>query len=550
MSSVGPESTITFDIPSFLPDFSVFLRDTDFDIEGAGHYADIYSAALGKKRLALKVLRRFSFSSPLELKKNFNYELVSWLKVGLHPNILGLTGIYHTFLAGPERQPGFLSEWQENKEITNYLKTNPEADIIGVIQGILSGLGHMHKKGVIHGDLRGGNILASKEGVPKIADFGLSKLFGRDSSNSGCAGTIRWMARELLEADPKASGYEASSRRSTASDVWSAGMTILELFSGAHPFFNFKIEAYVVQVIVQGRLPDFPGALHDHWKKYEASLISLCKSCWIREPHHRPDVDDLLARIRKTELEGDTNGDNKPEDQSLTPRLHPRDSPLDHLSRDISSFRLASPTEDLSITVEFPQEPVNQDFPERRFPIAGELSRQSSPTNQGEAGNSTDVVNEPLKGNKISYMTALRNHFVLSRQLRKCLVQSSSCGPAHAPTWSVSILVDGIVLGEAPGSSKKLAQEEAAKQAYAVVERENISPSVPYLPVFMNRLNAHGLRDQFRWHTEVCNDWRNTCLTSWSSTLYRGNTIVGMGQGISHTSAEEEAARAASMISF
>lgn len=75
-----------------------------------------------------------------------------------------------------------------------------------------------------------GNILVSSNGTPRLADFGLSKLIGEESSSSSGSGTLRWMAKEMLEANPQASGKELSSRRSKASDIWSMGMTILVFF--------------------------------------------------------------------------------------------------------------------------------------------------------------------------------------------------------------------------------------------------------------------------------------------------------------------------------
>lgn len=77
-----------------------------------------------------------------------------------------------------------------------------------------------------------GNILVNKDGTPRIADFGLSKIDGRDSSKSLPKGTLRWMAKELLSCYGSANVTESSGpilveKRSKASDVWSLGMTFL-----------------------------------------------------------------------------------------------------------------------------------------------------------------------------------------------------------------------------------------------------------------------------------------------------------------------------------
>lgn len=113
---------------------------------------------------------------------------------------------------------------------------------------VLEGVRHIHSRDVIHGDLRGvcsfesqcysvssytspkGNILVASDGTPRIADFGLSKLEGRESSKSLAKGTLRWMAKELvacIESVAQPAAPLLIEKRSKASDVWSLGMTFL-----------------------------------------------------------------------------------------------------------------------------------------------------------------------------------------------------------------------------------------------------------------------------------------------------------------------------------
>ncbi|THH06240.1 hypothetical protein EW145_g4230 [Phellinidium pouzarii] len=410
--------TNAFNIPTFLPDFSSYFDNSDFEIAGAGHYADVYSVLLGKKKFAFKVLRRFSYSSEAELMKSFNFELMSWLEVGSHPNVLGLVGICYTSLTCPGLQPGFISEWQDNRDVTSYLK-NHDADILDIIEGILKGLEHMHKKGVVHGDLRGGNILVSKQGVPKISDFGLSKLFGRESSSSGGKGTLRWMARELLEADSEASGPKMSIMRSTASDVWSSAMTILELYSGENPFYNYKTDPYVVQAIVRGVLPQFPGPLYRHWRKYESLLKSLCESCWVRDPQERPDVYGLLMRLRHFKSGVTDSASYIDEGQSLTPRARSL-CEAGGLSEEIDAFGLSSHTEGLNLPVSSVQEPIGDELEQKP--------------------------------------TIIDNH----------QIEVSVTGK-DKPTSRANGMFDDEVIGTASRPSKKAAQEIAAKQAYGAL---------------------------------------------------------------------------------
>jgi serine/threonine protein kinase len=82
---------------------------------------------------------------------------------------------------------------------------------------------------VIHRDIKGANILTTKDGIVKLADFGVAtKLTDTERSNS-FAGTPYWMAPEVIEM----SGHITS-----ACDIWSVGCTVLELLKGTPPYFE------------------------------------------------------------------------------------------------------------------------------------------------------------------------------------------------------------------------------------------------------------------------------------------------------------------------
>ncbi|WP_282782459.1 bifunctional serine/threonine-protein kinase/formylglycine-generating enzyme family protein [Phaeodactylibacter xiamenensis] len=102
---------------------------------------------------------------------------------------------------------------------------------LGIATGLLKGLSHLHKHGVIHRDLKPSNILIAKvkeQYIPKIADFGLSKQVGEGSrfTNSLTGGTLAYSAPEQLLGRPL---------RLNA-DLWSAGVLLFELFLGYRPF--------------------------------------------------------------------------------------------------------------------------------------------------------------------------------------------------------------------------------------------------------------------------------------------------------------------------
>ena len=94
---------------------------------------------------------------------------------------------------------------------------------------MLQGLLFLHEQGVIHRDIKGANILTTKEGLVKLADFGVATTQKSSSNGASVVGTPYWMAPEVIEL----------SGASTASDIRSLGCTVIELLDGKPPYHKF-----------------------------------------------------------------------------------------------------------------------------------------------------------------------------------------------------------------------------------------------------------------------------------------------------------------------
>ncbi|KIJ59932.1 hypothetical protein HYDPIDRAFT_99722, partial [Hydnomerulius pinastri MD-312] len=151
-------------------------------------------------------------------------EILTWSKLK-HAHILPLLGVIdESNSASVQQDLHLISPWMFFGTANQFLRKRPEADLSNIVSelcGISAGLVYMHENNVVHGDIKGDNILISNYGVPYIADFGLSRLqvTSAAATNTSRKGTLRWMARELL-------GHERVSP-TAKSDVWAFGMTML-----------------------------------------------------------------------------------------------------------------------------------------------------------------------------------------------------------------------------------------------------------------------------------------------------------------------------------
>ncbi|CAI0416254.1 unnamed protein product [Linum tenue] len=174
-------------------------------------------------------------------------------------------------------------EYVENGSLANIIKPNkfgpfPESLVTVYIAQVLEGLVYLHEQGVIHRDIKGANILTTKEGLVKLADFGVAtKLTEADVNTHSVVGTPYWMAPEVIEM----SGVCA------ASDIWSVGCTVIELLTCVPPYYDLQPMPALFR-IVQDDHPPIPDSL-------SPDITDFLRQCFKKDARQRPDAKTLLS---------------------------------------------------------------------------------------------------------------------------------------------------------------------------------------------------------------------------------------------------------------
>ena len=105
-----------------------------------------------------------------------------------------------------------------------------EQAISALMYSVLNGLDYLHSNKMIHRDIKADNILLDDNGNAKIADFGVSaKLLSTYGSKDSVIGTPFWMSPEIL----------SGSKYTSKTDIWSLGITSIEIAEGEPPFSNY-----------------------------------------------------------------------------------------------------------------------------------------------------------------------------------------------------------------------------------------------------------------------------------------------------------------------
>ena len=277
---------------------------------GTGGTGEVYRAhdEVLDRDVALKVLPR-SLLLDEAGNKAFRKEALALARLN-HPNI----AMVHDF-GTDTGVSALVMELVPGETLRSRLKAGPmeEKDLLHLAVQLADGLAAAHEEGVIHRDLKPGNLIIRPDRLLKILDFGLTTLLGADG-NTQAATTTNPVSRTLPYMSPEQiEGRPADAR----SDIYSAGALLYEMATGKRPF----PEAQGLQLIdaILRQAPSRPSALNPH---IAPKLESIILKCLEKDPGRRYQSASGLREELKQEAARCLGAAPPPStDQSVVPTL-------------------------------------------------------------------------------------------------------------------------------------------------------------------------------------------------------------------------------------
>ncbi|CAG5925407.1 unnamed protein product [Menidia menidia] len=200
---------------------------------------------------------------------------VKFLEQLRHPNTIEYKGCYlkdNTAWLVMEYCLGSASDLLEVHK-----KPLQELEIAAITHGALLGLAYLHSHNMIHRDVKAGNILLTELGQVKLADFGSASIA---SPANSFVGTPYWMAPEVILAMDEGQ-YEGKV------DIWSLGITCIELAERKPPLFNMNAMSALYHIAQN----DSPTLQSNEWTDIFRSFVDYCL---LKIPQERPSSGELL----------------------------------------------------------------------------------------------------------------------------------------------------------------------------------------------------------------------------------------------------------------
>uniref|UniRef100_A0AAQ5ZG20 non-specific serine/threonine protein kinase n=1 Tax=Amphiprion ocellaris TaxID=80972 RepID=A0AAQ5ZG20_AMPOC len=248
---------------------------TDLREIGHGSFGAVYFAR-DVRTNEVVAIKKMSYSGKQSTEKWQDIiKEVKFLQRIQHPNSIEYKGCYlreHTAWLVMEYCLGSASDLLEVHK-----KPLQEVEIAAITHGALQGLAYLHSHNMIHRDIKAGNILLTEPGQVKLADFGSASIACPANS---FVGTPYWMAPEVILAMDEGQ-YDGKV------DIWSLGITCIELAERKPPLFNMNAMSALYHIAQN----ESPALQPSEWTDYFRNFVD---SCLQKFPQDRPNSEELL----------------------------------------------------------------------------------------------------------------------------------------------------------------------------------------------------------------------------------------------------------------
>ena len=247
-------------------------------IGGMGEVWKATDTVIGRT-VAIKILKEEYFGDP-GFRERFRAE-------ARHAALVNHEGIANVFDYGEEEGNAYLvMEMVPGEALSTILEREkvlaPER-VLSIVQQTALALYQAHQAGLVHRDVKPGNLLITPEGTVKITDFGIARVTDQVplTATGQVMGTVQYLAPE------QASGKPAS----PSTDIYSLGIVAYEALSGRRPFRG-ESQVSIAMAHIKEAPPELPGTIPEPVRK-------LVMSCIAKKPEGRPASADALAKAAK-----------------------------------------------------------------------------------------------------------------------------------------------------------------------------------------------------------------------------------------------------------
>ncbi|KAG8922677.1 hypothetical protein FRC02_011691 [Tulasnella sp. 418] len=380
----------------------------------------------GNLEVAIKVLRLKKSNNSISKRPDdqrfmmrFKREVLLWRRLK-HRNIVPLLG----YATHPSGWPAMVSPWYPNGNVVEYLAQQRDPNRTSLASDVARALTYLHSIPVVHGDIKGENVLVDISGSASLCDFGLSQfvedadhIHGFTTTNAYAGGTDLYLSPELVNGEGK----------TTMSDMWALGCLIVlckcQILTDQTPHHAINNRLKFLIAITAGEVPHKTRNI-----AINEGLWDSLTRCWSTAPLERPNISQIAAHfIPSSDVMDDREDD-----------IHFNAS-VDHRKQSLQNHNLGKgEDEDCSVS-----RPERENYPRsnphlvspfgERFEVTTTVSLGTSKS--GPLSNSEDPSSGNLELSKQSYQPGQK------RDLRKGGDTDYSASPPENYLQNISHLV-------------------------------------------------------------------------------------------------------------